>query len=287
MTAVVRSGGVTLLLVALLAVSACASKPVVVPELQTAALQWNQRGHAAFDQGDYQAALADYAEALSANRAIENVDGIAEELMNLAVVHERLGDNTQAQRRLDEILAANGPPFSSAQRAEAAYRKAVLALDTGAAADAAALLDRALEFCRGGNCVVEGRVYNLRARIALANGDAVLAHAHAKRALEANRRANDVAEQANSLRLMADATFQSGDAATAHTLYGQALDADKTLGDGAKIALDLIGIGRCYAAQGQRGMARQFYERARNVWDGLGDAAGVARAETLVKSVSP
>ena len=101
-------------------VAGCGSNPPALTEQQEAAIQFNQRGETAFRSGDYAQALQEYQGALAIHRSVENVAGIATELLNLSVVYRRLGDKSAAQTTLDQILKESSPAFSADQKAEAA-----------------------------------------------------------------------------------------------------------------------------------------------------------------------
>ncbi len=192
----------------------------MLTEQQQDAIQFNQRGETAFRRGDYAQALQEYQGALAIHRSVENVAGIATELLNLSVVYRRLGDKAAAQTTLDQILMDKSLAFSADQKAEAAYRKAGYYLDDGNEAEARSWVNKALEYCHG--CGAEGRLYNLMARMALA-GQPQDAMNHARRALALNRNAGDKNEEANSLRLIADAAFKLEDFKTAQQSYDDAL----------------------------------------------------------------
>ena len=265
-------------------VAGCGSNPPVLTEQQETAIQFNQRGEAAFRRRDYAQALQEYHGALSIHRSVENMAGVATELLNLSVVHRRLGDKSAAQTTLDQILTERSPAFSAAQKAEAAYRKAGFYLDDGNESEAQSWVNKALEYCRG--CGAEGRLYNLLARMALA-GHPQDAMNHARRALALNRNAGDKNEEANSLRLIADAAFKLEDFKTAEQSYDDALRLDKESGAAAKIALDLMGLGRSIARQGKRAEAADFFRRAYSVSEGAGDARAMEDAAAEIKKVTP
>jgi len=269
---------------AVLAIAACAGNPPVLTEQQQTAIQFNQRGEAAFRRGDYTQALQEYQGALSIHRSVENVAGIATELLNLSVVYRRLGDKAAAQTALDHILTESSPAFSADQKAEAAYRKAGYYLDDGNETEARSWLNKALEYCHG--CGAEGRLYNLMARMALA-GQPQDAVNHARRALALNRNAGDKNEAANSLRLIADAAFKLEDFKTAQQSYDDALRLDKDTGAAAKIALNLMGLGRSLARQGRRDEAMEYFQRAYSVSEGAGDTKAMEEAAAEMKRLTP
>jgi tetratricopeptide (TPR) repeat protein len=267
-----------------LAMTACAGNPPVLTEQQETAIQFNQRGEAAFRRGDYAQALQEYQGALSIHRSVENIAGTATELLNLSVVYRRLGDKAAAQAALDQILTERSPAFSADQKAEAAYRKAGYYLDDGNEAEARSWLNKALEYCHG--CGAEGRFYNLMARMAL-TGRPQDAMNHARRALALNRNAGDKNEEANSLRLIADAAFKLEDFKTAQQSYDDALRLDKESAAAAKIALDLMGFGRSIAREGRRAEAVEYFQRAYSVSEGAGDTKAMDDAAAEIKKMTP
>ena len=275
--------GWALVLAVLLA--ACGQNPPRPSEVQQAAVQWNQRAQAAYARGDYAQALAHYQQALAVNRAVEDVDGIARELINLSTVYRKLGQRDPARASLDTVLTAGGIPFTPAQRAEATYRLALHAGEDGDAAAAQTLSDRALTLCAA--CPAEGAIRNFQAGLRLAAGDATTARELARRALEINRRHGDRVEEANSLRLLADAALQLRDMVAATDGYRQALTIDKIDGAPHKIAADLIGLGQAELARGKRAEAADYFARARSVADAAGDNVGRQQAETLLRSAKP
>lgn len=265
-----------------LMLTACTGNQPLLTEQQQAAIQFNQRGESAFRRGDYALALQDYQNALSIHRSVENVAGIGTELLNLSVVYRRQGDKAAAQAALDQILKDESLVFSADQKAEAAYRKASFFLGDGNQAEAQSWTNRALEYCHG--CGTEGRLYNLLARMALANQPQDAAN-YARRALALNRNVGDKNEEANSQRLIADAALQSGDFKNAQQSYDNALQLDKDTGTAAKIALDLMGLGHSVARQGRRTEAIEYFQRAYSVSEGAGDAKAMDDAAAEIKRV--
>lgn len=263
---------------------ACGSNPPALSAQQEAAIQYNQRGRMAFEQGDYREARTAYQQALAIHQSVENVDGIATELMNLSVVDRRLGDSAAAHAALDQIIISSALNFTSAQRAEAAYRKASFYLEAGNSNEAKSWADKALGFCQ--SCGTEGRLYNLLARMSLSGNPQETLNL-ARRALALNRNTGDKIEEANSLRLIADAAFATGDFKTAQQFYGDALTLDKDSGSATKIALDLIGLGRSLARQNRRAEAVEYFQRAYSVSEGAGDTKTMEEAAAEIKKLSP
>jgi len=269
---------------AALTLAGCVSSAPRLTVQQEAAIQYNQRGEAAFRQGDFALARDEYQKSLSIHRSVENQEGVAGELMNLSLIYRRLGNSSDAHGALDQIISGPGLAFDDKLRAEAAYRKASLYLDDADDAQARVWVGRALNFCRG--CPAEGRIYNLQARMAL------LAHPSeslqlARRALAINRSIGNKSEEANSHRLIADAAYQTQDYSAAQAAYEAALLLDKETGAAEKIALDLMGLGRSLARQGKRKEAMEYFQRAYFVSEGAGDTKAMEAAAAEIKKVTP
>lgn len=268
---------------ALMLAGCVSSAPRLTPQ-QEAAIEYNQRGEAAFRQGEYALARDEYQKSLAIHRSVENQEGVARELMNLALVYRRLGNSPDAHAALDQILSGPGLPFEDKQRAEAAYRKASFYLDDADNANARIWAGKALELCRG--CPAEGRIYNLQARMALSASPSESLQL-ARRALALNRSSGNKSEEANSQRLIADAAYQTQDFPTAQVAYAAALQLDKETGAAGKIALDLIGLGRSLARQGKRKEAMEYFQRAYFVSEGAGDTRSMDEAAVEMKRLAP
>jgi tetratricopeptide (TPR) repeat protein len=266
---------------------ACGSTPPRPSESEARAVEINKRAQSAYRAGDLPGALALYRQALATNRAIENVGGIAAELMNIAAVERQLGAGQRAHAALDEILVMPAVPFSGAQRAEAAYRKAYFFFEDGQRTQASEWLEQARVLCGAKECAADGMAGNLRARIALERSDAHAALGHARAALAVNQKFEDRAEQGNSLRLMGDAALTLGASVAAEQSYSEALALDKALGLPSKIVLDLIGVGHSLRAQGRHTDAAEYFRRAQSAAVGAGDEAAVERTGKLLNSTGP
>ena len=269
---------------AALTLAGCVSSvPRLTPQ-QEAAIEYNQRGEAAFRQGEYALARDEYQKSLAIHRSVENQEGVARDLMNLSLVSRRLGNSSDAYAALDQILSGPGLPFDDKLRAEAAYRKASYYFDDTDETKARVWAGRALDFCRG--CPAEGRIYNLQARMAL-SARPTESMQFARRALTLNRSAGNKTEEANSHRLIADAFYQTHDYPGAQAAFNAALLLDKETGAAEKIALDLMGLGRSLARQGKRKEAMDYFQRAYFVSEGAGDAQAMEAAAAEMKQLAP
>ena len=109
-------------------------------------------------------------------------------------------------------------------------------------------------------------------------------HLEAKvdRQLHWSRKVDDRQEEANSLRLLADAKAAEKAYGEAADFYREALATDKDMGFSAKIATDLFGIGNALCMQGLQEEARVYFKRAHSVSKSLGDNKGAALAEEMI-----
>ncbi len=260
----------------------CGSAPSNRLDAEVAAIDFNQKADSAFRSGNYKRALDFYGEALRISSSIENADGIAVNLMNMAVVYRKLGDRENAHKCVDEILNSRYIIFDPSYLSGAAFIKAVLYTNEGKYPSAIEWTDKALNFCKSEKCGEKGRIYNLKAKIALINGLPGPALAFASEGLRWNRKLEDRQEEANSLRLLADAKTAAKAYGEATDFYREALTIDKDMGLSAKIAADLFGIGNALCMQGRQEEAIGYFRRAQFVSKSLGDNKGAALDEEMI-----
>ena len=244
--------------------SACSAPPIKAPNAaQTSAQTLSLNGARALRRGDLTAALAAYNEALAAAESVEDFDAAGTNLLNLAAVHAKLGQADAAHARLDRI--GNAPQrYSETQQGQAAARKALLYLDSGAHGTAMHWADQAQAACPE-PCNLTPAMTNVRAFVALERGDLQRAAGMAARAAELAAAAGLAAEQANSLRLQGRAETRLGNTTPAAEVLARALQIDRELGLPERIALDLMHAGENEERRGQMAAAREFYERAMQV----------------------
>jgi len=252
------------LLIALLLLSACSHEaPAVRSVREEQAIEFNQRAQRAFLRGEYQTAAGLYENALRLDAAIENVDGIAVNLLNLARVNQALGKPEIAQQYLDRLLSEKALHYPAAQLAAAAVQYGLLCLQAGDVAAATAWTDRANEYCASG-CKLSGVIANLRANIAIQSGDAEQALDWSGRAVSANKSESQI-EYANALRLQAQARMLKQEFEAASPLLEEALGIDKVLGLPDKIRQDLSLLAQVQDKLGRAELAAQYRERAARV----------------------
>ena len=246
------------------------------------AVEFNQRAESAFKKGDYKGALSLYNEALRINRSIENNDGIAINLINLAIVYHRLGDKNNALKHVDEILDTSRITHNALRQSEAAFTKAMIYLEDADYGKASQWAESALSFCKGIECAVEGKIYNLKSRIAFLKGDFSSALVYAAKGLDLNEGHKDSEETANSLRLVATAKAKAGEYEGAKKSFENALAIDKTLGSSGKVTMDLMGTGDIFFKQGMLEDALKYYKRALSTSEGAGDKQGIKDASEMI-----
>lgn len=256
----------------------CGHTPPVLSDKHLQAVEFNQKAESAFKKGDYEKALNLYNEALRISRSIEDIDGIAINLINMAIVYHKLGDKESASRCVNEILDSSRITHNALRLSEAAFIKAMFYLEDSNYEYAPQWADKALSFCKSVQCSIEGRIYNLKSRITFLKGDFSSAVTYADRGLELNKKYEDREEIANSLRILAEIKSAKKEYNEARTLFENALIVDKTIGVNRKIAMDLMGIGDILFKQGMCENAMKYYKRALSVSEGAGDKEGIKEA---------
>ena len=261
---------------------ACAAAPQPEPtRTQQQAIALNQSARAAFERGDLTRARQLYEQALATDTSIENADGIALNALSLAQVHQMLGEPDAAQRYLDRLLEDSDLQIPRERKAEAAARKALLALGAGDAVAAERWADTGLAWC-GGSCSAQAALLNLRARTALARADTSAAVEWAARAQSAAPDESGRTERANALRITGEARLALGEQRAAVQALEQALALDKALGLPQRIYSDLMLLGRAHAALGERAAARGYFRRSLAVANAAKDADGARAAQAAL-----
>ena len=249
----------------MLLLAGCAGAPKEPQSARLAqAADYNRRGEAALKQGDQRKALALYEAALRADLSVENLDGVAINSINLARVHQLLGENVLAHQRLDAMLGG-GERFSSEYIAAARLRKAMLYQAAGDLNEAASWAAQTADLCKDSACAWQGTLLNLRARLTLASGDVVEASVLAGQAIAVNRGRGAGEETANSLRLQAEVRIRQKEFAAALAPLDEALVLDKALGLPERIEQDLQHLAEAHAGLGHVDEARVFHTRAARV----------------------
>ncbi|TAL22083.1 MAG: tetratricopeptide repeat protein [Nitrospirae bacterium] len=234
---------------------------------------YNLNAARAAEKGDYEKALDNYEEALRINQSIENTEGIAVNLINMAVIYQKQGNISEAEKLIDMVFLI--PDINDSIKAEAAFEKARLYLKAKELAKAREWVNKSLSLNKG---IREGSRWNLLGRIALMEGNYAEALTAANTALKLNSGNKQRAEEANSLRLTAEIKALSDKFEDSMSSYIKALEIDKESGDSKKIAMDLMGLGEVSLKYGRLQDAVNFYIRAYTVSGTAGDMEGASKA---------
>lgn len=272
----------TLLLMPLL-LAGCATPAPPPPARLMAAIEANNQAAAALMRGEMVQAERLYLKALAHDRAIENADGIALDLLGLAQTYQRAGRPDEALRAAALVSAADLPGMSAQRLAEAALLGATLAMARVDWTVAAERLREAESHCAK-PCALEGRIANLKAQLAIVGNRLDEALLQARRAIALAEATNDRAELANALRSAGNAGLFA-DPAQGLRDAERALEIDKQLALSGKIHRDLVLLGRLYLALGDRDRAAHMYARARSVAEADGNAAGSEEVAKLEREL--
>lgn len=224
----------------------------------------NDRAQRAVARGELRRAAALYREAVRVAESFEDFRSIGVNSLNLAAVHQALGEPEAAHRALDRVLAAPAR-FERPLVAQAAGRKSSLMLQVHELGAAEEWLKRAEGECLAPACRIQTAVLILRAQLALERGNAGESRNLAGRALAASRSEGNREEEANALRADGRAAAALGGHAQGVALLNQALAVDKQLALPFKIALDLLALAEVELMRGDRPAARDYAQRALDV----------------------
>lgn len=249
-----------------LLLAACgANPPAPQPAERRAAEQAEALAVDDWRHAEYARAARGFGEAARRYTAIDDTAAARRATLHQARAHLALGDANAALARL-----AGLPPAADLGTALLATQAH---LARGDAAAATQSLASAAAACAD-PCAVAASLDVLRARLALAGGDATAALTAADRALDtvkaAPADAPPEAEAANAWRLRAEAQLALGDAVAAEAAAQRALDLDRRLALPEKIARDWLLIARAQAIVSPGGTAA--YRRALEI----AQAAGIA-----------
>ncbi|GAB2865680.1 hypothetical protein GCM10027277_38090 [Pseudoduganella ginsengisoli] len=266
----------TLVVLAVL-LAGCGTQKVLSPS-QAQAVVLNRQGMDHFAAGDIARAQHAFEAALQLERTVENEEGMALNMLNLAQCYQRLGQPARAAAMLDQLWDNGTVAFSPQRRAEAAMQHALLALQHNDAAAAERWQRDGAALC--GDCALAGKLRSLAARLALQRGDAADALKAAGEALA--KSGDDAVEKANALRLQGAAQLALGQKQGAEAALLQALALDKEGGLPDKILQDLQLLGHAGAnADGQR----RYWRRALAVAQAAGKSMAVKEIEAALAAL--
>ena len=248
----------TFLLIGLLV--ACSSTPAPkLPRALEQAQAADKDARRALRNGDLLRAQQSFTKTLLLQQSLDDATATATTIINLATVTHQLHDDEGALGWLDKILLEKSAIYPAEQYAEASFRKAVILTNLARISEADAALAQAEKLCEK-KCSLRFGIDGLSARLHLLKGDAtgaiVLAQALSKET-EAGRE-----EQANALRVLAEAEEKLARYAEALQHYQAALDADKSLSLSSRIGEDLNGLARVAKQLGREQEVNIYLRRA-------------------------
>ncbi|MCK4910314.1 MAG: tetratricopeptide repeat protein [Thermodesulfovibrionales bacterium] len=223
----------------------------------------NVNARAAYERGDIALAMKLSSEALRLSRSVEDTEGTALNLLNIAAIYRVRDDRAAAHETLGELFNPAGEEYPEGLLARGCMLKALLYIDEGDLGEASMWADKAEELCKGSGCTSMAGAYNLKARVLLLRDNVEEAQQYAERGRRAGGGMG--AETANSLRLLGDSYLALKEYGHAEKLYKEALALDKSLGLPPKIALDLKGMGEAAIGAGRSDKARGYLLRALDV----------------------
>jgi len=239
-----------------------------------------QRAHGALARGDVRGAQNQFLNVLDRGRAVEDQNTVAIGLLNVAAVLHRSGELAASRARLIELLE-HQPPFAPEFAGRAEARLALIELQSKRLEESARHAQSAEALC-GAGCPWRLALGNIQAGIALRSGDLAGAEVRAVATRTAAASANDIREEANSLRILGEIAGERGQGAEARAALLAALELDRKSAIPERIALDLLALSRLELALGERKAARDYARRAADVADAARLAALLAAARGLL-----
>lgn len=272
-------------LLASLALAACGGLPGEAPPRAQLAIDFNNRAVAALARADYPVAERFYLQAIEHERAIENSEGAALNLLGLALTYQRAGQADAALRLAQQLCEPQQPALSVERRAEAGLLAASLLVGRADWPAASEALRAVQKICPDASCRLQGRLLNLQAQLAIVGNRLDEAFALALKAGQIAEAAGDAEEEANALRTQANSRLfrQPGEGVAR---IARALEIDRKLALSGKIFKDLALAGRLQLALGQSENARQFYARARRVAQADRNAAALRELALLEQEMN-
>lgn len=218
------------------------------------------RGTRAEQKGNLTDSAAHFTEALSESTAIEDYVVRVTSLINLARLYRTQHDLVRAEQYLDQVLALKSETKSLL--AEIYYEKSLLELAKGRIDSALVWADQSVSAETGNQL---GCRLNLTARIHLELGNLPAAQSRAQQALQENRAAGHLEEEANSLRILGIVGRFTAHYTEGEAYLKAALALDKKLGKSGKIAMDLEELGAICVTNQNLTQASVYLERAREI----------------------
>lgn len=240
--------------------AACGSAPASrQPQALEQAQAADKDARRALRGGALLRAQHDFAKALALQQSLDDTEGAATTLINLATVSHQLHDDEAALTWLDKILLEKAQIYPPESQMAAAFRKAVILTDLARLNEADTALQLSEQLCEQ-KCRLRFGIDVLRARLWLLKGDTEKALALAQAANKGGEAEKE--EQANALRVVAASEEKLARYASALHHYQASLELDKSLNLSARIGEDLHGMARVLARLGRIQEAASYARRA-------------------------
>lgn len=257
---------------ALAALGGCVSKETAqpVPPASREAQDVTLHAQESFEAGDFATAQKLYLRAVQIHRSVDNAEGVARNLVNLAIVQERAGERAAAAESLaalERFITLRRQALPGARESaelseiltEAKLLRSRLLVSGGRLTEAEAALGEAA------SGMEPHRAANARARLRLAQGRPEEALAEATRGWTSAGRAKDDAARAEAARQAARATEKLSRFEEALMWHERALDIERLVGSPAQVAASWEGVARSARALGRNDQARAATQRAQEV----------------------
>ena len=254
---------------AIFLIAACASSTPAKPlnAALNSAQTLERRAAQAYAQGDLPSADAAYASAALVYESLAMAQPLARARLNQARVLAEALQTPRAVQLVDAVLAQPDLGMLGAETLAVAYgRAAALQLSLGEPTKAQSHWQSALAACAN-TCAAQSALQVLRARLDLALGNAAAAVQSASAALSSNAaggQSSSNPEQANALRVRAQAYAALGQPANSLSDASAALALDQQAGAANKVVSDLDLLASAHQALGDNAQAQRYTQLAQS-----------------------
>jgi len=274
---------VPLILIAALAAVSCSSAPkksdtttAVKDEATSAAISGEQY----YRQGRYDLALQFFVQALDANAAVDNVDGVIRSRISIAQVYIATNRLDAAQDMLSRARE-KAKARSMSLFVDSSVTLGELYLRRGDAKDALAAFQEALD-AAGAKLTAQqaGVLYHDIGAAWKSAGDAAKALEWLAKSLQSNLQNKLLTEAAADYYMIASVHSKAGMFDEAQRNAELALSLDKQTENSPAIAVDLFALGLIASKRGDAAAAYDYFQRSNEVYTTLGARDGMRKSLT-------
>lgn len=254
---------------------ALASGTEPAPAVRAKAL--NAAGALAWMQGDHNAAITKYEEALALRRSLADPAGIAATLANLGIVSYSQGQYAEARSRYEESLKIWREIGDSQGIARSLDNLGNLAQEEGDYVEAQRLYEESLDISRRlQDKWLIARSLNNLGEVALLRGDLRRARETFDEDLELSKELGDKWVMGRALNNCAEIDRMQGNLGAAKKLFEQSLDLSRELGDKQSSASSLGGLAEVAREDGDPEHAIALHRESLRARQELDDKPGIA-----------